>query len=111
MGGQSIMSTNLSDEQMDSMVAAVAAGDIAFDRAAPAPELPPTPDAEVMAVYSTRLPTSLAQRIAQLAKAKGVKPATLMREYIEIGVAAEEDDRPISLTDALRALTQLRKAA
>ncbi|GAA2396733.1 hypothetical protein AB0M46_37125 [Dactylosporangium sp. NPDC051485] len=101
----------LTERQMDEMVAAVAAGGFVFDRAAPAPALPPKPDAEVMAVYSTRLPTSLAERIAAIAKAKGVKPSALMREYIEIGVAAEENDRPISLTDALRALAQLRPAA
>jgi len=101
----------LTEQQMDAMVAAVAAGNFTFDRAAPTPDLPPKPDAEVMAVYSTRLPTSLAERIAAIAKAKGVKPGTLMREYIEIGIAAEENDRPISLTDALRALAQLRPAA
>jgi len=106
------MSTErLTERQMDDLVAAVAAGQFTFDRDAPAPELPPPPEAEVMAVYSTRLPTSLAERIAAIAKLKGVKPATLMREYIEIGVAAEENDRPISLTDALRALAQLRPAA
>jgi hypothetical protein len=101
----------LTERQMDDLVVAVAAGKFVFDRDAPTPELPPRPDAEVMAVYSTRLPTSLAERIAAIARAKNIKPSTLMREYIEIGVAAEENDRPISLTDALRALSQLRPAA
>jgi predicted DNA-binding protein len=100
----------LSEDQMDKLAAAVGAGDIVYTDE-PVANVPPVHDgSEIMAVYSTRLPTSLAGRIAEIAKAKGVKPATLMREYIEIGVAAEENDRPISLTDALRALARLRPA-
>ena len=101
----------LSEQQMDAMVAAVAAGAFTFDRDAPTPALPPKPDAEVMAVYSMRLPSDVAQRLAAVAKSKGVKPSTLMRQYVEWCLATEVSDRPISLTDAVRALTQLRPAA
>jgi hypothetical protein len=53
----------------------------------------------------------VAQRLAAVAKSKGVKPSTLMRQYVEWCLATEVSDRPISLTDAVRALTQHRPAA
>jgi hypothetical protein len=46
-----------------------------------------------------------------MAQRRGVKPSTLMRQMIEQSLATEADDHPISLADALRALTTLRRIA
>jgi hypothetical protein len=97
------------DEQLDALALAVAAGNITYTDA-PA-ELPPKPDGETMAVYSVRLPTSTAEQLAGIARRRGVKPSTLMRQMIEQCLATEADDHPISLAEALRALTTLRKVA
>jgi predicted DNA-binding protein len=97
------------DDHLDLLASAVAAGNIAYTDA-PA-SLPPKPDGETMAVYSVRLPTDTAEQLAAIANRRGVKPSTLMRQMIEQCLATEADDRPISLSDALRALTTLRKLA
>jgi predicted DNA-binding protein len=98
-----------SDDELDRLALAVAAGDITYTDS-PA-ILPPRPDGETMAVYSVRLPTDTAEQLATLAKDRGVKPSTLMRQMIEQCLATEADDHPISLSDALRALTTLRRVA
>jgi predicted DNA-binding protein len=97
------------DDQLDQLALAVAAGNITYTDAPAA--LPPKPDGETMAVYSVRLPTSTAEQLATIARRRGVKPSTLMRQMVEQCLATEADDRPISLADALRALTTLRKVA
>jgi predicted DNA-binding protein len=97
------------DDELDQLALAVAAGNITYTDA-PA-TLPPKPDGETMAVYSVRLPTDTAEQLATLAKDRGVKPSTLMRQMIEQCLATEADDHPISLSDALRALTTLRRVA
>jgi predicted DNA-binding protein len=61
-----------------------------------------------MAVRSLRLPLDLDQRIKTAAQARGVPASTLVREWIELGLTATEDDAPISRADALRALAGLR---
>jgi len=97
------------DDQLDQLALAVAAGNIEYTDA-PA-LLPPKPDGETMAVYSVRLPTDTAEQLATIAERRGVKPSTLMRQMIEQCLATEADDHPISLADALRALTTLRRTA
>ncbi|MET7394411.1 hypothetical protein ABZS66_13050 [Dactylosporangium sp. NPDC005572] len=99
----------LTEDQLDALAGAVAAGRIAYTDT-PA-QLPPKPDGETMAVYSVRLPATLAEQLAAVAARRGLKPSTLMRQMVEQCLATEADDRPISLADALRALTTLRKAA
>ena len=98
-----------SDEQLDQLALAVAAGHITYSDAPAA--LPPKPDGETMAVYSVRLPTSIAEQLATIAKSRGLKQSTLMRQMVEQCLATEADDRPISLADAVRALTTLRNRA
>ncbi len=73
----------------------------------PAP-LPPRPGDEVMVVRSLRLPLDLDRRLKVAAQARGVPMSTLVREWIELELAALEQDRPISRADALRALASLR---
>jgi predicted DNA-binding protein len=70
-------------------------------------ELPPR-DAPVMVVRSLRLPVELDQRVKTAARRRGVPTSTLVREWIEVELAALEDDRPISRADALRALARVR---
>ncbi|WP_433212060.1 CopG family transcriptional regulator [Dactylosporangium sp. CS-047395] len=98
-----------SDDQLDQLALAVAAGNITYTDEPAA--LPPKPDGETMAVYSVRLPTDTAEQLATVAASRGVKPSTLMRQMIEQCLATEANDHPISLADALRALTTLRPAA
>jgi predicted DNA-binding protein len=73
-----------------------------------AAELPPTPGDTVMVVRSLRLPQELDRRLKAVAEARRVPMSTLLREWIELELAALEDDQPISRADALRALANLR---
>jgi len=61
-----------------------------------------------MVVRSLRLPTDLDQRVKAVAQARGVAMSALVREWIELELAALEQDQPISRADALRALASLR---
>ncbi len=71
-------------------------------------ELPPPPTEPVMVVRSLRLPVELDQRLKAAARTRGVPMSTLVREWIELELAALEQDQPISRADALRALAALR---
>ena len=71
-------------------------------------EAPPVPDGAVMVVRSLRLPQDLDRRLKTAAEARGLPMSTLVREWIELELAALEDDQPISRADALRALAGLR---
>jgi predicted DNA-binding protein len=80
---------------------------LTFGADAPAP---PVLDAEhpVMVVRSLRWPLDLDERLAAAAKSRGVTRSQLIRDWIEIELAALENDQPISRADALRALASLR---
>lgn len=69
--------------------------------------LPPRGSA-VMVVRSLRLPLELHERIKAVAEARGVPASTLIREWIEVELAALENDEPISRADVLRAVAGLR---
>jgi predicted DNA-binding protein len=71
-------------------------------------QLPPRPGDEVMVVRSLRLSLDLDKRLKAAAGARGVPMSTLVREWIELELAALEQDQPISRADALRALASLR---
>jgi predicted DNA-binding protein len=81
-----------------------------LDEEVPAAEIPPAPGAEhpVMVVTSLRLPLDLHERLKAAAGSRGKPFSTLVREWIELGLLAMEDDQPISRADALRALAGLR---
>jgi hypothetical protein len=76
----------------------------------PVADVPPVPGPDdVKVARSYRLPVELDQWIIQTASAKGVKPAALVRDLLELGRAAyQEADRPVSLADVLAALAALR---
>ena len=72
-------------------------------------EVPPLDDMPV--VTSLRIPLGLHNRLKAYAAAHGVKPSRLIREWIELQLAQAEQDTPILLADAIRALSSLRPAA
>lgn len=87
---------------------------LAFD-AAPGPEREkellvslPEPGEGVMVVRSIRLPLELHERVKKAAQDRGVATTALIREWIELGLSALENDQPISRADALRALASLQ---
>jgi hypothetical protein len=75
-------------------------------------KLPPVPEDvdDMLVVTSLRIPLSLNNRLKEYATAHGVKPSVLIRQWIELHLSAD-DDRPILLADAIRALASLRPAA
>jgi predicted DNA-binding protein len=79
-------------------------GEVPPDRIPP----PPGPDNPVMVVTSLRLPLELHERLKAAAGLRGKPFSTLVREWIEQGLAGMEDDQPISRAEALRALAGLR---
>jgi predicted DNA-binding protein len=75
-----------------------------FGADAPAP---PRPN-EVMVPRSVRWPLELDRRVKAVAEARGVTMSQLVRDWVELELAALESDTPISRADALRALASLR---
>jgi predicted DNA-binding protein len=76
-------------------------------------QLPPPGDADaedMLVVTSVRIPLGLHRRLREYAEAHGARPSVLIREWIELHLSAADEDRPILLADAMRALAQLRPA-
>lgn len=90
---------------------AFAKGSITFDHAAAVEEteIPPPDlaDQPATVVTSLRMPLDLYQRLKAAADRRGTTMAALLRGWAEMELAAEEDDRPISRLEALRALTSV----
>ncbi len=61
----------------------------------------------MLVTTSLRIPLGTQRRIQAYAETHGIKPTTLMRQWIEQMLTAVEHDHPISLQDALRVLAQL----
>lgn len=76
----------------------------------PVEDVPPgTGPEEVKVARSYQLPVDLDHWIIQTAAAKGVKPAALVRDLLELGRTAYQDaDRPVCLADVLAALASVR---
>ncbi|WP_063053096.1 CopG family transcriptional regulator [Nocardia arthritidis] len=72
-------------------------------------ELPPPLRAEdtVTVTTSLRIPLELHQRVKKAAEQRNVTMSALIRDWIELELAALENDQPISRADALRALAAL----
>ncbi len=86
---------------------------LVFDDTAAVPPLPPTA-AEVeqhMVTTSLKLPASLRDRLREVAADRCVTASMLIRQYIEMGLAAEQPERMIPLSDAIRVLSGLRPTA
>ena len=73
----------------------------------PAAELP-TPDSSVpMVSRSVRLPLDTYDRVREAAEARGLGVTTLMRQWIEAGLADLDDSTTVSLADVRRAIAAL----
>jgi hypothetical protein len=90
-----------------------AAGEIAFDLTAPAPDLPPplAPGDEPKVVMSVRLPTSLYLAIREAAQDRGVKTSDVVREWLALQRIEQESDRLVRIGDLRRALIELPRAS
>lgn len=86
---------------------------LVFDDTEPAPALPPTGDQieRGMVTTSLKLPHDLRDRLRDVAAEHGVTPSMLIRQYIEMGLLAEQPGRMIPLSDAIRVLSSLRPSA
>jgi predicted transcriptional regulator len=75
-------------------------------------KLPPaTEDVDdMLVVTSLRIPMGLNNRLKEYAAVHNTKPSVLIRQWIELHLTAD-DDRPILLADAIRALAAVRPAA
>ncbi|MFI6819559.1 hypothetical protein ACIBJE_01225 [Micromonospora sp. NPDC050187] len=68
----------------------------------------PTPDSDVpMVSRSVRLPLETYERVRAAAEARGLGVTTLMRQWIEAGLADLDDSATVSLADVRRALAAL----
>ncbi|SCL33143.1 hypothetical protein GA0074692_3502 [Micromonospora pallida] len=68
----------------------------------------PTPDTDVpMVSRSVRLPLDTYERVRAVAEARGLGVTTLMRQWIEAGLADLDDSATVSLADVRRALAAL----
>jgi hypothetical protein len=100
-------------EQVSAQQAAevFAGGDITFDheQTVEAADVPPRELAEhpTTVVTSLRMPLDLYQRLKAAADRRGTTMAALLRGWAEVELAAEENDRPISRLDAIRALSSV----
>ncbi len=68
----------------------------------------PTPDTDLpMVSRSVRLPLDTYERVRAAAEARGIGVTTLMRQWIEAGLADLDDSATVSLADVRRALAAL----
>ncbi|MQY27817.1 hypothetical protein [Nocardia aurantia] len=86
---------------------------LVFDDTAAVPALPPTAE-EIergMVTMTFKLPAELRERLRDTAADHCVTSSMLVRQYIEMGLAAEQPQRMIPLSDAIRVLSSLRPTA
>ena len=72
----------------------------------------PTPDSDqAMVSRSVRLPVETYERVRAAAEGRGIGVTTLMRQWIEAGLADLDDSATVSLADVRRALASLPRSA
>ncbi|MGR6318029.1 hypothetical protein Q2K19_02715 [Micromonospora soli] len=70
----------------------------------------PIPDTDVpMVSRSVRLPLETYERVRAAAEARGIGVTTLMRQWIEAGLADLDESATVSLADVRRALAALSR--
>ncbi|MGN2637383.1 hypothetical protein ACTD5D_14555 [Nocardia takedensis] len=87
---------------------------LTYDDTAPTPVLPPTSaelEQAMSVVRSLKMSPELDRRVKETAAVHGVTQSMLIRQYIEMGLAAEQPERMIPLSDAIRVLSNLRPSA
>jgi predicted DNA-binding protein len=68
----------------------------------------PAPDSDVpMVSRSVRLPVETYERVREAAEARGMGVTTLMRQWIEAGLADLDESATVSLADVRRAIAAL----
>jgi hypothetical protein len=68
----------------------------------------PAPDTDVpMVSRSVRLPVDTYERVRAAAEARGIGVTTLMRQWIEAGLADLDESATVSLADVRRAIAAL----
>ncbi|WP_109527020.1 MULTISPECIES: hypothetical protein [Nocardia] len=78
------------------------------------PPLPPTTteiEHAMSVVRSLKMSPEMDRRVKEAAAAHCVTQSMLIRQYIEMGLAAEQPERMIPLSDAIRVLSNLRPSA
>ena len=70
-------------------------------------DLPAVVDSEVMVGRGLRLPAALDAAVREIASKRGIRPSSLIRQWIETGVADEEADQVVSLAEVRRVLGTL----
>lgn len=86
---------------------------LVYDDTVDPPQLPPTIDQieRGMVTTSLKLPKEMRDRLREVAAAHCITPSMLIRQFIDMGLAAEQPDRMIPLSDAIRVLSNLRPTA
>jgi predicted transcriptional regulator len=74
---------------------------------APGPDLARPDGPEPMVSRSLRLPLDLDERIRAVAESRGIGATTLMREWIEKGLAELDQGATVPLADVIRVLASL----
>ena len=70
----------------------------------------PVPDTDVpMVSRSLRLPVDVDQRIRAAAEARGIGATTLMRQFVEVGLADLDDSAVVPLAEVHRVLAALAR--
>ena len=70
----------------------------------------PVPDTDVpMVSRSLRLPVDVDQRIRAAAEARGIGATTLMRQFVEAGLAELDDSAVVPLAEVHRVLAALAR--
>jgi predicted DNA-binding protein len=71
----------------------------------------PVPDTDVpMVSRSLRLPLDLYQRVCAAAQQRGVGVTTLMRQFVEAGIAELDDTAVVTVADLRLALASLARS-
>lgn len=78
---------------------------LSIDRPVPGPEAPDGD--EPMVSRSVRLPARTYERVRAAAEDRGLGVTTLMRQWIEAGLAELDDSPTVSLADVRRAIATL----
>jgi hypothetical protein len=73
----------------------------------PVPDVPRPDSPEPMVSRSIRLPLDLDERIRTAAEARGLGATTLMRQWIEKGLAELDPSATVPLADVIRVLASL----
>lgn len=83
---------------------------LVYDDKAEVPALPPTSEQseEGMVTTSFKWSTEMRDKVREVAAAHCMTPSMLIRQYIEMGLGAEQPERMIPLSDAIRVLSSLR---